>query len=558
MDAATEIDNQTAQREVERSIDSDLLFSIVERAPMAIVVIEGLSGRIKWAGGAYERITGYATDESLGTNFLDQLDPRWRAAASDSFVYALANNARQRPNLLRLLRRDGEPYVAEVVADPQLRNPAVKGLCVYIRRWDWHLMDGVLECLASGAPIEETLDLLAQLISGDVLESEGVVFWEPHAGHFERSVATIGLPPSLATDTAPEAPWGTCARTGQPGWFKVSELSPSFRDRAEDAGYSHCWCWPVSIGVKVAGCVVVWRRNGDQPDRASKTAVENIVRVMRLIFQREEAQRRLQVQQRLAAVGTLTAGVAHEIRNPLNFVMNFAQLGQESLEELRRLADEDTSGTSDREDRIAELGEELSFIQTHANRIDSIVSSMLGLSSNRAAERYRTDVVRLLRTSVKFGYEGYRGTGHSEFKADLTWDAPESLNAEVYADELGRAIINLVTNACASMHEKSRQVVGFKPDLHVRVREEADEVIISVSDNGLGIPEDRRARLFEPFFTTKQSGEGVGLGLSVCHEVVVVLHGGAIRLDSVEGNFARFDLLLPRRAPVGGPGPEDP
>jgi signal transduction histidine kinase len=441
------------------------------------------------------------------------------------------------------------------VTDPQLRNPAVKGLCIYMRRWDWHLMDGVLECLASGAPIEETLDLLAQLISGEVLDSEGAVFWEPRGGHFERSVATKALPPSLAGDTLPGAPWAGCARTGQPGWFKVSQLSSPFRESAESAGFSHCWCWPVTIGVKVAGCVVVWRCDGEQPDRASKTTVENIVRVMRLIFQREESQRRLQVQQRLAAVGTMTAGVAHEIRNPLNFVLNFAQLGQESLEELRRVISEETE-SSERDDRIAELGEELSFIQTHATRIDSIVSSMLGLSSNRAAERHATDVVRLVRTSVKFGYEGYRGTGHSEFRADVTCDTPESLNAEVYADELGRAVINLVTNACASMHEKSRQVADFQPDLQVVVREEQDEVVVSVGDNGIGIPAGRRTRLFEPFFTTKQAGEGVGLGLSVCHEVVVVLHGGAIKLDSEEGSFARFDLLLPKRIPADGPGQE--
>jgi signal transduction histidine kinase len=256
--------------------------------------------------------------------------------------------------------------------------------------------------------------------------------------------------------------------------------------------------------------------------------------------------------QKIAALGQLTAGIAHEIKNPLNFVNNFAGLSVELLEELKEAAGE-AIGTLDAGKRtevletIGMLTGNLEKIAEHGRRADGIVRGMLQHSRGSSGDWQATDLNALVEESLNLAYHGARAQDQ-DFKVTLELDLDRKLAPiEVVSQDVSRVLLNLISNGFYAVTKRGREGDGtYRPTLKIATREYRDGVEIRVRDNGVGIPPEYCEKLFQPFFTTKPTGEGTGLGLSISYEIVIRQHGGTITVDSEVGDFTEFTVRLPR------------
>jgi signal transduction histidine kinase len=292
---------------------------------------------------------------------------------------------------------------------------------------------------------------------------------------------------------------------------------------------------------------VTERKRAEAEIRAARDTAEQALREL------QTAQASLVHAQKMAALGQLTAGIAHEIKNPLNFVNNFAELSDELLQELRETTAPVTAGLDD--DTRAEVDEivemlrgNLAKIAEHGKRADGIVKSMLEHSRGVSGERRVVDLNALIEEALNLAYHGARAQDASfnialerEFDRDL---AP----AELVPQEMTRVFLNLFGNGFYAATRRQRDGAGpdFRPTLKVATRDLGDAVEVRVRDNGTGIAPEIRDKLFQPFVTTKPTGEGTGLGLSIAYDIVTQQHGGTIEVDSRLGEFTEFTIRLPR------------
>ncbi|TMK34855.1 MAG: GAF domain-containing protein [Alphaproteobacteria bacterium] len=266
----------------------------------------------------------------------------------------------------------------------------------------------------------------------------------------------------------------------------------------------------------------------------------------------QAAQANLVHAEKMASLGQLTAGIAHEIKNPLNFVNNFANLSVELLDELKEAAApalERLGGDkrADIDDTIQMLTGNLGKIAEHGRRADGIVRSMLLHSRGGSGEWQSVDLNGLIEETLNLAYHGARAQDQS-FNITMERDLDAKLAPiEVVPQDITRVFLNLFGNGFYAAAKKTREA-GDRPVLKVMTRDLGNEVEIRVRDNGTGIAPESRARLFQPFFTTKPTGEGTGLGLSISYDIVTQQHGGTIGVDSELGVFTEFTVRLPRRA----------
>jgi signal transduction histidine kinase len=247
----------------------------------------------------------------------------------------------------------------------------------------------------------------------------------------------------------------------------------------------------------------------------------------------------------MASLGELTAGIAHEIQNPLNFVNNFSEVSQELVEELK---EEAKAGNQEEVLAIAgDLTQNLEKIHHHGRRADSIVKNMLQHSRASAGERQLTDINALADEYLKLAYHGLRAKD-KEFNARLFTDFQADLpKIEAVPQDLGRVLLNLFNNAFYAVAEKKAHLNGqYQPLVKVSTKSVGDKIEIRVRDNGTGIPESVREKVFQPFFTTKPTGEGTGLGLSLSYDIITKGHGGELKVESVEGEFTEMIIELPK------------
>ena len=263
-------------------------------------------------------------------------------------------------------------------------------------------------------------------------------------------------------------------------------------------------------------------------------------------------QEQLVVQEKLAALGALTAGIAHEIKNPLNFVKNFAELSVDLVAELRaELRAERARGASSDwqsvEQMLGDLEQNVTKINEHGKRADGIVRGMLQHSRGGASEPQAADLNELLAEYVALAYHGRRGQDAS-FNVTLeTQYDPAVGTLNVVAPDLGRVFLNIMNNACYAAFQKRLDLgADFTPTVGVRTQNFSDRVEIRIRDNGNGIPPALRDKIFEPFFTTKPAGQGTGLGLSISYDIIVRQHHGELRVESAEGRYAEFVIVLPK------------
>jgi signal transduction histidine kinase len=264
------------------------------------------------------------------------------------------------------------------------------------------------------------------------------------------------------------------------------------------------------------------------------------------------AQDRLIQTEKLASLGQLTAGIAHEIKNPLNFINNFSALSAELIDELNdalRPAALDDKTREEIDELTRMLKGNLEKVVQHGKRADSIVKNMLRHSREGAGEHRSADINAIVEESLSLAYHGARAE-KSGFNITLERDLdPEAGMIDLYPQEITRVFLNLISNGFyAATKRREAGDEAFEPTLSATTRNLGNEVEIRIRDNGAGIPLEVKEKMFNPFFTTKPAGEGTGLGLSMSHDIVVKQHGGKIDVDTEAGAFTEFIITLPRTA----------
>jgi GAF domain-containing protein len=265
------------------------------------------------------------------------------------------------------------------------------------------------------------------------------------------------------------------------------------------------------------------------------------------------AQDRLVQTEKLASLGQLTAGIAHEIKNPLNFVNNFSGVSVELIDELADMLGRVTADAKTRAE-IAELADtlrdNLGKIVQHGRRADSIVKNMLLHSREGSGEQRPVDVNALVEEALNLAFHGARAEKQG-FSITLarSFD-PGAGEVDAYPQEITRVLLNVIANGFYAATKRQRQESDhrFEPTITAATKSLGDRVEIRIRDNGIGIPPEVREKMFNPFFTTKPAGEGTGLGLSISHDIIVKQHSGSIEIDTEPGEFTEFKIILPRSA----------
>ena len=274
---------------------------------------------------------------------------------------------------------------------------------------------------------------------------------------------------------------------------------------------------------------------------------------------RTATQEQLIQSEKMASLGELTSGIAHEIKNPLNFINNFSEINMELISEI----EEERFPKLDKNDQalmvsiISTLKKNSEKINHHGKRIDGIVKGMLQHSRLENTTKEPVDINSLCDESLKLAWHGFRAkekTFDASFETRFDPDLPQ---VKVFPQDLGRVMINLINNAFYAVHEKKKRNQSdsspdilqteslYKPSVIVSTKKNGNKIYITVSDNGMGIPSPIMNKIFQPFFTTKPTGEGNGLGLSMSYDIISKSHGGEIKAKSKEGLGTDFEIMLP-------------
>ena len=248
--------------------------------------------------------------------------------------------------------------------------------------------------------------------------------------------------------------------------------------------------------------------------------------------------------EKMASLGELTAGIAHEIQNPLNFVNNFSEVSSELLDEMK--AEIDNGNFDDVKEIANDVIQNLEKINHHGKRADAIVKGMLQHSRSSSGKKEPTDINALCDEYLRLSYHGLRAKDKS-FNATMKTDFDHSIgNINIIPQDIGRVVLNLLTNAFYAVDEKKQSgIADYEPTVSISTKNVGNEIEIRVSDNGNGIPQSAVDKIFQPFFTTKPTGKGTGLGLSLAYDIVRA-HGGAICVQSEEGSMSEFTINLPK------------
>ena len=251
--------------------------------------------------------------------------------------------------------------------------------------------------------------------------------------------------------------------------------------------------------------------------------------------------------EKLASLGELTAGIAHEIQNPLNFVNNFSELSVGLVQDIEEEMAKPTLDNDYIEELFTDLRENQEKINHHGKRASSIVKGMLGHSRENTGVRELTDMNKLADEYLRLSYHGLRAKDKN-FNADFELIADPNLpNVKVIPQDFGRVLLNLINNAFYAVNEKKRKNTegSYQPTVTVTTQQLGNQIAIKVRDNGTGMPESVKDKVFQPFFTTKPTGSGTGLGLSISYDIVTKGHGGRLGIETKEGEFTEFIIHLP-------------
>lgn len=300
--------------------------------------------------------------------------------------------------------------------------------------------------------------------------------------------------------------------------------------------------------------IILWRNNQHKQKaykildlQKQETEIQK-AKVELTLSQLQLTQKQLIQSAKMVSLGELTAGIAHEIQNPLNFVNNFSEVSVELLDELTEVIVNKLSVADKEEatDIIKYLADNLTKINTHSKRADAIVKSMQQHSLSSTGKREPTDINALADDYLRLSYHGIHAKDKS-FKVDFKTDFDDSIGSiNVVPQEIGRVLLNLYNNAFYALNEKKKQgITDFVPQILITTKTAGSKIELSIKDNGTGVSPHVLDKIFQPFFTTKPAGQGTGLGLSLSYDIVVA-HGGELNVETTEGEFTKFTLQLPR------------
>jgi signal transduction histidine kinase len=255
------------------------------------------------------------------------------------------------------------------------------------------------------------------------------------------------------------------------------------------------------------------------------------------------AQAQLVQSEKMASLGELTAGIAHEIQNPLNFINNFSEVNSELIAEMKHAIE--AGKITEAFEVAAGITENNAKIIYHGRRADAIVKGMLQHSRSNAGQKEATDINSLADECLRLSYHGLRAKDKS-FNTQMETNFDETIGKlSLVPQDMGRVLLNLFTNAFYAVHEKAKKkIAGYTPKVVVRTKKLHNKVEIRVSDNGMGISKSLQDKIFQPFFTTKPTGQGTGLGLSLSYDIIKA-HNGELNVESTEGEGATFVIILP-------------
>ncbi|HVX25531.1 MAG TPA: ATP-binding protein, partial [Parafilimonas sp.] len=293
------------------------------------------------------------------------------------------------------------------------------------------------------------------------------------------------------------------------------------------------------IVLAVVAIAFIQFKNKKQKQRAN-TVLEKTLTDLK------STQAQLIQSEKMASLGELTAGIAHEIQNPLNFVNNFSEVNKELVEELKIKNEQLKIEDDDVKDLLNDIEQNLEKINHHGKRADAIVKNMLQHSKQTKGVKEPTDINALCDEYIRLSYHGLRGKDKN-FNADIKTDFDESIEKiNIIPQDIGRVLLNLFNNAFYAVNEKQKLTAnGYQPTISVQTKRINDKVEIVVRDNGNGIPQSIIDKIFQPFFTTKPTGQGTGLGLSLSYDIITKEHNGIIKVNSNETDGSEFIIQLP-------------
>jgi two-component system, NtrC family, sensor kinase len=299
-----------------------------------------------------------------------------------------------------------------------------------------------------------------------------------------------------------------------------------------------------AIAVFLFVAIILFRNNRAK-QKANALLQSQKVEIQKALNELKATQTQLIQSEKMASLGELTAGIAHEIQNPLNFVNNFSEVSKELVDEMEGALQKDN-----KEEAVAiasDIKDNLQKIHAHGKRADAIVKGMLQHSRASTGKKEPIDINALADEYLRLSYHGLRAKD-KDFSVNLKTDFDESIGKiEVAPQDIGRVLLNLYNNAFYSVNEKKKQLNGtFEPTVEVTTRRHNSMIEISVKDNGIGIPQKTVDKIYQPFFTTKPTGQGTGLGLSLSYDIITKGHGGQLTVDAKEGEYAKFVVQLPR------------
>jgi signal transduction histidine kinase len=266
----------------------------------------------------------------------------------------------------------------------------------------------------------------------------------------------------------------------------------------------------------------------------------------------EHLQQQLHNQEKMASLGMLSAGIAHEIQNPLNFVINFSKMSEKLLDDLMDIVDEckEKLGDDDAEEIIEiseDLKENLSKIEEHGQRAINIIRNILLQSRGKDDEFFATDICELVHEYVWLSYHAMRANDKN-FNIAIKEEYPQNMTRKmVVPQDLCRAVLNVMNNACYTVKEKETLAADkdYHPEINVKVVDGEQDFSIVVTDNGMGMNDEVRSKLFDTFFTTKPVGKGTGLGMSITNDIITKKHKGKILVDTIPGEGTTFTFIIP-------------
>ncbi len=281
----------------------------------------------------------------------------------------------------------------------------------------------------------------------------------------------------------------------------------------------------------------------EELEQKRKSIEETNAALNKSLEELKAAQAQLIQAEKMASLGELTAGIAHEIQNPLNFVNNFSEVSKELLEEMQE--ELEAGNLEDVKEIAQDVIQNLAKINHHGKRADGIVKGMLQHSRKNTGEKESTDINTLVDEYLRLAYHGMRAKDKN-FNATLETDYDDSINRmEIVPQDIGRVILNLITNAFYTVTERKKQnKEDYTATVGVTTKKSGNIISISVKDNGNGIPKNALDKIFQPFFTTKPTGQGTGLGLSLSYDIVKA-HGGELTVETEEGEGTIFTITIP-------------